>query len=71
MKCNLIAFYLQDYNELFEGTMETEEDLDTLLLGDDEEVNRRPSMPERQPLSHFGPRQGNIYFSIIKNITFL
>lgn len=50
--------WLQDYNELFEGTMDTDEDLDALLLGDDECVDRRPSMPERQPLSHFGPRQG-------------
>ncbi|XP_072938045.1 dmX-like protein 2 isoform X3 [Epargyreus clarus] len=50
----------KDYNELFEGTMEVEEDLDALLLGDEEAVDRRPSMPERQPLSHFGPRQGRI-----------
>ncbi|XP_068622766.1 dmX-like protein 2 [Battus philenor] len=50
----------KDYNELFEGTMEVEEDLDTLLLGEEEGVDRRPSMPERQPLSHFGPRQGRI-----------
>ncbi|XP_037292444.1 dmX-like protein 2 isoform X2 [Manduca sexta] len=50
----------KDYNELFEGTMDTEEDLDALLLGEDEGVDRRPSMPERQPLSHFGPRQGRI-----------
>lgn len=39
--------------------MEIEEDLDTLLLGEEEGIDRRPSMPERQPLSHFGPRQGN------------
>lgn len=38
--------------------MEVEEDLDTLLLGEEEGIDRRPSMPERQPLSHFGPRQG-------------
>ncbi|CAH2049435.1 unnamed protein product, partial [Iphiclides podalirius] len=50
----------KDYNELFEGTMETEEDLDALLLSDEDGVDRRPSMPERQPLSHFGPRQGRI-----------
>ncbi|KAL0821029.1 hypothetical protein ABMA28_005673 [Loxostege sticticalis] len=51
----------KDYNVLFEGTvMDTDEDLDALLLGDDEGVDRRPSMPERQPLSHFGPRQGRI-----------
>lgn len=49
----------QDYNELFEGTIQdTDDDLDALLLGDDETIDRRPSMPERQPLSHFGPRQG-------------
>ncbi|XP_026493459.2 dmX-like protein 2 isoform X2 [Vanessa tameamea] len=50
----------KDYNELFEGTMEVEDDLDALLLGEDEGIDRRPSMPERQPLSHFGPRQGRI-----------
>ncbi|XP_053611658.1 dmX-like protein 2 isoform X3 [Plodia interpunctella] len=50
----------KDYNDLFEGTMDTDEDLDALLLGEEEGVNRRPSMPERQPLSHFGPRQGRI-----------
>uniref|UniRef100_A0A2A4IWI3 RAVE complex protein Rav1 C-terminal domain-containing protein n=1 Tax=Heliothis virescens TaxID=7102 RepID=A0A2A4IWI3_HELVI len=51
----------KDYNELFEGTIQdTDEDLDALLLGEDEGVDRRPSMPERQPLSHFGPRQGRI-----------
>lgn len=43
---------------MFEGTIDTDEDLDALLLGDDEVVDRRPSMPERQALSHFGPRQG-------------
>lgn len=52
-------YLLQDYNVLFEGTLnDTDDDLDALLLGDDEGVDRRPSMPERQPLSHFGPRQG-------------
>ncbi|CAH2982214.1 unnamed protein product [Chilo suppressalis] len=50
----------KDYNELFDGTMDTDEDLDALLLGEEEGVDRRPSMPERQPLSHFGPRQGRI-----------
>ncbi|XP_045511959.1 dmX-like protein 2 isoform X5 [Pieris brassicae] len=50
----------KDYNELFDGTMEVEEDLDALLLEDEDVVDRRPSMPERQPLSHFGPRQGRI-----------
>ncbi|XP_069360201.1 dmX-like protein 2 isoform X2 [Maniola hyperantus] len=49
----------KDYNELFEGTMEVEDDLDALLLEEDG-IDRRPSMPERQPLSHFGPRQGRI-----------
>ncbi|KOB69451.1 Rabconnectin [Operophtera brumata] len=43
----------QDYNELFDGTIQdTDADLDALLLGDEEGVNRRPSMPERQPLSY-------------------
>ncbi|XP_045775741.1 dmX-like protein 2 isoform X3 [Maniola jurtina] len=50
----------KDYNELFEGTMEAEEDLDALLLTEEDGIDRRPSMPERQPLSHFGPRQGRI-----------
>ncbi|KAG7300161.1 hypothetical protein JYU34_015710 [Plutella xylostella] len=50
----------KDYNELFEGTMDTDEDLDALLLAEEDGVDRRPSMPERQPLSHFGPRQGRI-----------
>ncbi|CAH0724979.1 unnamed protein product, partial [Brenthis ino] len=50
----------KDYNDLFEGTMEVEDDLDALLLGEEEGIDRRPSMPERQPLSHFGPRQGRI-----------
>ncbi|XP_039758479.1 dmX-like protein 2 isoform X1 [Pararge aegeria] len=50
----------KDYNELFEGTMEVEEDLDALLLSEEDGIDRRPSMPERQPLSHFGPRQGRI-----------
>lgn len=50
--------HFQDYNELFEGTIEVEEDLDALLLTEEDGIDRRPSMPERQPLSHFGPRQG-------------
>ncbi|XP_052752135.1 dmX-like protein 1 isoform X3 [Galleria mellonella] len=50
----------KDYNDLFDGTMDTDDDLDALLLGEEEGVDRRPSMPERQPLSHFGPRQGRI-----------
>ncbi|XP_026326146.1 dmX-like protein 2 isoform X9 [Hyposmocoma kahamanoa] len=51
----------EDYAELFEGTMDTDEDLDKLLLAEEDvPVDRRPSMPERQPLSHFGPRQGRI-----------
>lgn len=41
--------------------METEDDLDALLLSEEDGVDRRPSMPERQPLSHFGPRQGKLY----------
>lgn len=40
--------------------MDTDEDLDALLLAEEDGVDRRPSMPERQPLSHFGPRQGEI-----------
>ncbi|XP_045501506.1 dmX-like protein 2 [Colias croceus] len=55
----------KDYNELFEGTMEVEEDLDALLLEEEDGVDRRPSMPERQPLSHFGPRQGRILSRVL------
>ncbi|XP_032514293.2 dmX-like protein 2 isoform X1 [Danaus plexippus] len=50
----------KDYNELFEGSMEVEDDLDALLLEEEDGIDRRPSMPERQLLSHFGPRQGRI-----------
>ncbi|XP_063539585.1 dmX-like protein 2 [Cydia strobilella] len=51
----------KDYGDLFDGTMDVDEDLDALLLDEEECVDRRPSMPpERQLLSHFGPRQGRI-----------
>lgn len=50
----------KDYKELFDGTADMEDDLDALLLADEERPDRRPSMPERQPLSHFGPRQGRL-----------
>ncbi|GBP07756.1 DmX-like protein 2, partial [Eumeta japonica] len=43
----------KDYNVLFDGAMDIEEDLD-VLLADEEGADRRPSMPERHPLSHFG-----------------
>lgn len=49
--------------------MSGDDDLDALLQEDPESPrrnDRRPSVPERQGLSHFGPRQGdflsNIYF---------
>ncbi|XP_055700241.1 dmX-like protein 2 isoform X2 [Phlebotomus papatasi] len=55
---------VKDYNELFDGTVnDQDESLDDLL---DEETesprrfDRRSSIPERQSLSHFGPRQGQL-----------
>ncbi|GAB0086325.1 dmX-like protein 2 [Sergentomyia squamirostris] len=54
----------KDYNELFDGNVnDQDESLDDLL---DEETespsrfDRRASIPERQHLSHFGPRQGQL-----------
>lgn len=54
---------VKDYNELFESNV-AEDDLDELLEDDDLEstrrFDRRSSIPERQYLSHFGPRQGQL-----------
>lgn len=53
----------QDYNELFEGNVDEGDSLDD-LLGEEYEgsrqKDRRPSVPERQGISHFGPRQGRL-----------
>jgi len=59
-----IKYFLQDYNDLFDGNVTGEESLDDLLDDDNDSttgrVDRRQSVPERQGLSHFGPRQGQV-----------
>lgn len=53
----------QDYNELFDDNMDADESLDDLLEDESEKrqrFDRRSSIPERQSLSHFGPRQGQL-----------
>lgn len=59
---------VKDYNVLFDGNVGQEESLDDLL--DDEsdsprKVDRRSSIPERQCLSHFGPRQGRLLSGLL------
>ncbi len=53
----------QDYNELFDSNV-VDESLDDLLeeevAGSPKRFDRRSSIPERQYLSHFGPRQGQL-----------
>uniref|UniRef100_A0A336LP03 CSON007414 protein n=1 Tax=Culicoides sonorensis TaxID=179676 RepID=A0A336LP03_CULSO len=52
----------KDYNDLFDTTIE-DESLDELLQKDSESpsrFDRRQSIPEKQSLSHFGPRQGQL-----------
>lgn len=54
--------YFKDYNELFDSSV-AEDNLDELLEDDPESprrFDRRSSIPERQYLSHFGPRQGQL-----------
>lgn len=54
---------VKDYNELFDGNVGAEESLDDLLEDDAEKrqrFDRRSSVQERQSLSHFGPRQGQL-----------
>ncbi|XP_020293117.1 dmX-like protein 2 isoform X3 [Pseudomyrmex gracilis] len=52
-----------DYNELFDSNVDEGDSLDDML---DEEYecsrqkDRRSSVPERQGISHFGPRQGRL-----------
>lgn len=58
-------FFSQDYNDLFDSNVGNDDNLDDLLDDDDNERsqrfdNRRPSVPDRQSLSHFGPRQGQL-----------
>lgn len=58
---NVLPEDAKDYDQLFE--METSEDnLDDLLDNENEykRTDRRVSLPEKQNISHFGPRQGQI-----------
>lgn len=53
----------QDYNKLFDGTLDEEESLDEMLdedYDDTRQKDRRSSVPERPGISHFGPRQGRL-----------
>ncbi|XP_029173439.1 dmX-like protein 2 isoform X2 [Nylanderia fulva] len=52
-----------DYNELFDSNLDEGESLDDMLEEDYEcsrQKDRRSSVPERQGISHFGPRQGRL-----------
>ncbi|KAH0954621.1 hypothetical protein HN011_003189 [Eciton burchellii] len=52
-----------DYNELFDSNLDEGESLDDMLDEDYEcsrQKDRRSSVPERQGISHFGPRQGRL-----------
>lgn len=56
---------LKDYNDLFDANVgDAEESLDELLEDESEKRqrfnDRRLSAPDRQSLSHFGPRQGQL-----------
>lgn len=50
------------YDELFEGNPDAETSLDDYLDSDSEprRCDRRQSVPERQSIAHFGPRQGQL-----------
>lgn len=53
----------QDYNELFDSNLEEGDSLDDMLDEDydcSHQKDRRASVPERQGISHFGPRQGRM-----------
>lgn len=53
---------MKDYNDLFDNAMQ-DESLDDLLETDENKsrnYDRRQSVPEKQSLSHFGPRQGQL-----------
>ncbi|XP_031780869.1 dmX-like protein 2 isoform X2 [Nasonia vitripennis] len=53
----------QDYNKLFDGQVDEGESLDDMLDEDYDHTrqkDRRSSVPERQGISHFGPRQGRV-----------
>ncbi|XP_070155558.1 dmX-like protein 2 isoform X6 [Polyergus mexicanus] len=52
-----------DYNELFDSNLDEGESLDDMLEEDydcSRQKDRRSSVPERQGISHFGPRQGRL-----------
>ncbi|XP_019697978.1 dmX-like protein 2 isoform X2 [Harpegnathos saltator] len=52
-----------DYNELFDSNLDEGDSLDDMLDEDYEcsrQKDRRSSVPERQGISHFGPRQGRL-----------
>lgn len=55
---------MQDYNDLFDTNISGDDNLDELLEDDAERTHRfsarRESIPDRQSLSHFGPRQGQL-----------
>lgn len=59
----IFVHFSQDYNDLFDSHMD-DDNLDELLEQDNDRPKydaRRPSIPsERQSLSHFGPRQGQL-----------
>lgn len=54
----------QDYNELFDSNVDEGDSLDDMLDEDYEmssrQKDRRSSVPEKQGISHFGPRQGRL-----------
>ncbi|XP_044020160.1 dmX-like protein 2 isoform X2 [Aphidius gifuensis] len=53
----------QDYNVLFDGNVDEGESLDDMLDENYDckrQKDRRSSVPERQGISHFGPRQGRL-----------
>ncbi|KAK0178125.1 hypothetical protein PV328_002103 [Microctonus aethiopoides] len=52
-----------DYNELFDGNLDEGDSLDDMLdesYDCSRQKDRRSSVPERQGISHFGPRQGRL-----------
>lgn len=54
---------IADYDALFEAGMQEEDSLDDLLDNDTESTkryDRKQSIAERQTISHFGPRQGQL-----------
>ncbi|KNC33790.1 hypothetical protein FF38_09709 [Lucilia cuprina] len=58
---NVLPDDAKDYNQLFEMDT-TEDNLDDLLDNENDykRTDRRLSLPEKQNISHFGPRQGQI-----------